>query len=64
MVQKATVDNHRKAGKGSAINGSVAPAPLQLHMGENPSQETAGYGTVGGKYQPNEHYHREGSKRT
>lgn len=48
-VQKATVDNHGKAGSGSAINGSVVPASLQLNMGENPSQKTVGYATVGGK---------------
>lgn len=58
------MDNHGKAGRGSAINGSVVPASLQLHMGENPSQKTVGYGTVGGKYHPNEHYHRESSRRT
>lgn len=58
------MDNHRKARKGSAINGSVVPASLQLHLGENPSQETMGYGTVGGIFQSNEYYHRESSCRT
>lgn len=58
------MDIHGKAGRGSAINGSVAPASSQLPMGENPSQKTVGYGTAGGKYHPNEHYHRESSRRT
>lgn len=58
------MDNHGKAERGSAVNGSVVPASLQLHMSENSSQKTVGYSTVGGKYHPNEHYHRESSKTT